>query len=228
MPEIVFVTGTDTDVGKTVITGALLRAAREAGVRSLGLKPVAAGCEVVDGQLRNDDALALISACGTSLAYDEINPVAVEEAIAPHIALARANRTVKVAELAAHCRSAITPDDQLVLVEGAGGWFVPLNDTETLAELAVALEARVVLVIGMKLGCLNHAFLTVAAIRSAGLTLAGWIANCATETMPFLTDNLASLELRLDAPCLGQVPQLADPLDAIRHVDVAPLLRPLT
>ena len=224
MTEIIFVTGTDTDVGKTVISSALLNAARRRSKKTLGLKPVAAGSDMVNGALRNEDALALIAASGTKIPYEKVNPVCVREAIAPHIALDRIGKHVSVSELTEHCREVISEDDELVLVEGAGGWFVPLNQTESLADFAVELGAKIVLVVGMKLGCLNHAFLTQAAISASGLQLAGWIANCATETMPFLDENLASLDRGLNAPCLGRVPHLDDPSHAVDFVDIEPLL----
>ena len=221
-----FVTGTDTNVGKTFISAGLLRLARGRGLRCVGMKPIAAGCRLDAGTLRNDDALALISASATDLDYETINPVSLEPPIAPHIAAARAGRTLRATELTKHCRAVAAQDVDFVLIEGAGGWLVPINDTETLADVCIELQADVILVVGMKLGCLNHALLTTAAIERAGLDLAGWIANSATETMPCLDENVDALRRRLQAPCLGVVPHLGsvDPPAAQPFLDLDPLL----
>ena len=162
-----FVTGTDTAVGKTFIASALLRLARDRGLRCIGMKPIAAGCRLEAGTLRNDDALALISASATTLNYETINPVRLEPPIAPHIAAAQAGRTLSAADLTAQCRAVAAQDVDFVLIEGAGGWLVPLNDTETLADVCIEMRAPVILVVGMQLGCLNHALLTTAAIAGA-------------------------------------------------------------
>ncbi len=211
-----FVTGTDTGVGKTFIASALLRAARARGLACVGYKPIAAGATVRDGALVNEDALELISAADTERDYSDINPVVLEPAIAPHIALAQTGRRVTAAELAAACPEG----SAFTLVEGAGGWFVPLNDRESLADVCAALGAKVILVVAMRLGCLNHALLTAEAIRSAGLDMAGWVANCPDDPMPFLTENIASLRQRLPAPCLGTVPHVANPEDAVQFLDL--------
>ena len=219
--SIYFVTGTDTGVGKTFIASALLRAARARGLACVGYKPIAAGATPQDGALVNEDALELIDAAGTELDYTTINPVVLRPAIAPHIALAQIGRQVTARELAAACPEGAA----FTLVEGAGGWFVPLNPRETLADVCVALNAKVILVIAMKLGCLNHALLTADAIERAGLDLAGWVANSLGEPMPFLTENLATLRERLHAPCLGTVPHVDSPQDAVRFLDLGPLCR---
>ena len=222
-PNPVFVTGTDTDVGKTFVATALLRLARSRGLRCVAVKPVAAGCEWRDGELVNDDALALLAASESGQGYRAVNPVALEPAIAPHIAAAEAGASLRVEDLAARCRETLTAEHDFALIEGAGGWLVPLGDGATLADLCVALEARPVLVVGMKLGCLNHTLLTVAAIASAGLDLAGWVANSPGPPMPRLEANIATLRERLNAPCLGVVPHCS-PAEAQRHLDIEPLL----
>ena len=221
-----FVTGTDTDVGKTFISCALLGLARGRGLRCLGLKPVAAGCRLETGTLLNDDALALISASATTLDYETINPVPLEPPIAPHIAAARAGRTIRATDLTAHCRAVAAQDVDFVLIEGAGGWLVPINDTETLADVPIELRAAVILVVGMRLGCLNHALLTAAAIEQAGLELAGWIANSVRETMACVDENVDTLRTRLRAPCLGVVPHLGpvEPSAAQPFLDLDRLL----
>ena len=221
-----FVTGTDTGVGKTFIATALLRLANERGLRGVGMKPIAAGCRLEAGTLRNDDALALASASAITLDYETVNPVALAPHIAPHIAAAHAGRTVRAMELAAHCRTLAGQDIDLLLIEGAGGWLVPINDTETLADVCIELQAAVILVVGMKLGCLNHALLTAAAIERVGLDLAGWVANSVTTAMPCLTENVDTLRTRVQAPCLGVVPHLGDagPSAAQPFLDLDPLL----
>lgn len=222
-----FVTGTDTEIGKTFIAAALLELARERGLRCAALKPVAAGCSVVDRELVNDDALQLIAASGTHLDYRAVNPIALEPAIAPHIAAVQAGVELSAAKLSAHCRNALARDMDFAIVEGAGGWFVPLNDSETLADVCLDLSARPILVVGMKLGCLNHALLTAHAIAKAGAEMAGWVANCPGPEMPVFEENVATLRERLPAPCLGVVPHLgtaASPQAAALHLDIRPLL----
>ena len=221
-----FVTGTDTGVGKTFIASAMLRLARGRGLRGVGMKPIAAGCRLEAGTLRNDDALALISANAITLDYETVNPIALAPHIAPHIAAAQAGHTIRATELTAHCRALAARDVDLVLIEGAGGWLVPINDTETLADVCIALQAAVILVVGMKLGCLNHALLTATAIERAGLDLAGWIANSVTGAMPCLAENVDTLRTRLRAPCLGIVPHLGavGPSAAQPFLDLDPLL----
>ena len=224
---VFFVTGTDTEVGKTFVAASLLELARERGLNCAALKPVAAGCIRSNGELVNDDALQLIEASGTDLDYSTVNPVALEPPIAPHIAAAQAGLTLSAAELAAHCRNALRDDIDFAIVEGAGGWLVPLNESETLADVAVAIGADPILVVGMRLGCINHALLTAATIASAGARLAGWVANCPAREMPVFDENVATLRARLPAPCLGVVPFLgpgASPRAACEHLDIEPLL----
>jgi len=220
-----FVTGSDTNVGKTFVSCALLRSAKQRGLRCAGIKPIAAGCRVNNGVLHNDDALALITASSTSLDYETVNPIALEPPIAPHIAAAQVGRELCADDLTAHCRTVTDRDIDFVLIEGAGGWLVPINHTETLADVCVKLHASVILVVGMKLGCLNHALLTAAAIEHAGLKLAGWIANSATKVEFDLDENVATLRTWLQAPCLGVVPHLvsAGPSSAQSFLDIDPL-----
>ncbi len=216
--NVYFVTGTDTGVGKTFIASTLLRAAKARGLTCVGYKPIAAGATLQDGELLNEDALELIEAAGTGLDYADINPVVLRPAIAPHIALGQVDRRVSARQLAEAC-----PEAAFVLVEGAGGWFVPLNERETLADVCVALGAKVILVVAMKLGCLNHALLTADAIARAGLTLAGWVANALGDPMPFLAENIDTLRERLPGPCLGIVPHVDSPKDAVRFLNLEPL-----
>lgn len=200
-----FIAGTDTGVGKTLVTCSLLERARAEGLRAAGMKPVAAGCEHTPDGLRNDDALALIAHAGVAADYATVNPIALPDPLSPHLAAVRAGVQVDLATLrAAHARLAARAE--LVLVEGAGGWLAPLSDTTTMADLARALGLPVILVVGLRLGCLNHAQLSARAIAADGCTLAGWIGCVIDPAMAALDDNLASLRQRLPAPCLGVLP----------------------
>lgn len=209
-----FITGTDTDAGKTLIAAALLARARRQGLTTLGLKPVAAGCARHAAGLRNADALALQALSQPPVAYRTVNPVALEPPIAPHLAAARAGRTIRLAELDDAVRPLLGEPRDLLLVEGAGGWRVPLNDEEDLSGLAVRLGLPVILVVGVRLGCISHARLTLDAIRADGLRVAGWVATQVDAAMDDYTANLATLERRLDAPCLGKVPWLGESADS--------------
>lgn len=205
-----FVTGTDTNVGKTLVAAGLLLAAKKQGLRTAALKPVAAGCEKTDAGLRNEDALLLQSVMTESFAYEQINPIALQAAIAPHIAAAQEKRVLSADRIAGFCRGSLLHAG-FTLIEGAGGWRVPLNPRETMADLAKILQLPVILVVGVRLGCINHALLTVDAIRNDGLVLAGWVANCVDADMPVLQENIESLAARIPAPCLGVVPWLESP-----------------
>ncbi|WP_246864729.1 dethiobiotin synthase [Spongiibacter thalassae] len=205
-----FIAGTDTDAGKTLSACGLLRRADKEGLRTLAVKPVAAGAVEVDGKLRNDDALNLSAAINQPLSYEQLNPVVFAPPIAPHIAAAKENRRITASQLAGYCRGVMMRPADMVLVEGAGGWRVPLSGRETMADLAVALQAPVILVVGLKLGCINHALLTVEAIQRDGLVLAGWIANQIDAHMSHAAENIDTLTQLIPAPCLGVVPFLDD------------------
>jgi dethiobiotin synthetase len=200
-----FVTGTDTGVGKTLVSAALLHTLARHHRRVVGMKPVAAGLIDHQGQRVSEDVLALREASSVAVPATLDNPVALPDAMAPHIAARRAGHSVSVeALLAAH--RALRDLADVVVVEGAGGWRVPVNDHETLADLAKAIGAPVVLVVGLRLGCLNHALLTAEAIRADGLELAGWVANAVDPDMPCRDENIDALRQRLPAPWLGSVP----------------------
>jgi dethiobiotin synthetase len=204
-----FISGTDTDVGKTLVACGLLRAAALRGLRTLAIKPVAAGAELTENGLRNEDALMLMAAMTEVLPYQQVNPVLLEPAIAPHIAAEQVGKRITVSQLAGICRGVMMQPADFILIEGAGGWRVPLNRHELLSDLASELQAPVILVVGMKLGCINHALLTAEAIRADGLRLAGWVANQIDPDMACVEENLATLNAMLDAPCIGIVPYLA-------------------
>ena len=203
-----FIAGTDTDIGKTTIAAGLLHAARLNGLSTLGAKPVASGCDVTPKGLRNADALALLAQCSLPLTYTEVNPQAFEPAIAPHLAAREAGVALTVQSLVAPMRHILDKQADFTLIEGAGGWRVPLADQDNLSDLAMALGLPVILVVGVRLGCINHALLTAEAIARDGLQLAGWVANIIEPKTSRLEENLATLAERLPAPCLGRVPKL--------------------
>ena len=211
MKQSYFVTGTDTDAGKTLVSAALLHKWSTEGLATLGLKPVAAGCEMIDGELKNSDALALMQHASIELLYSQVNPVALEPAIAPHIAAAQAGVNLNADRLTAYIRGSLMRKYDRALVEGAGGWRVPLNDREALSRVAQELGFPVILVVGMKLGCLNHALLTAEAIRRDGLKLAGWVANRSEPKMSEFDANLSWLANAMGAPLLGTIPHLESP-----------------
>ena len=213
-----FITGTDTEVGKTVVACGFLAAANQQGLRTAAIKPVAAGCAVTEQGMTNSDALQLQAAASHKLSYQQINPVALEPAIAPHIAAAEAGLRMSASRLVGYCRGVSLMPVDMVVVEGAGGWRVPINSRETLADVARELECAVIIVVGMRLGCLNHALLTMEAIRRDGLQIAGWVANILDPEMPRLQENIDTLKQCINEPCLGTVPRLVD-LSAERVAD---------
>lgn len=198
-----FVTGTDTGVGKTAVSCALLCAAAGAGLRTAAIKPVAAGC---DDSGKNEDALALQLCMTEALDYEQINPVALPEPIAPHIAADRAGKRLQAGRLAGLCRGVTLGGADFILIEGAGGWRVPISSRETLADLARELGVGVIMVVGMRLGCINHALLTAEAICRDGLPLAGWVANQCGPRMACHEENVSTLRGMLEAPLLGDLP----------------------
>lgn len=208
-PIGIFVTGTDTGVGKSLVSAALLHALSRHHPRVVGMKPIAAGTEWVNGVLANDDVLALRAASTITVPADLDNPVLLDDPVSPHIAAARAGLTVDVAHIA-DCYRALAALADAVVVEGAGGFMVPLSLDKTGADLAAALGLPVVLVVGLRLGCLNHALLTAQAIRAQGLTLAGWVANHVEPTMLAQGENIAFLAERLRAPLLATITFLTD------------------
>lgn len=196
-----FVTGTDTGIGKTTVSCALLHAFAVQGHKVIGMKPIAAGVE--NGKWL--DVEQLLAASNVNLTRQQINPYAFEPPISPHLAAQQAGREIDLTVIQQAYQTLSTQVDRVV-VEGAGGFLVPLNQQQTGADLAQALNLPVILVVGMRLGCLNHALLTAQAIRIAGLPLAGWVANCVDPQMRVLEENIATLEQRLACPLLGVLP----------------------
>lgn len=210
MPHGFFIAGTDTHIGKTLVAAALLHAYADLGYRVLGMKPVAAGAERIDGVWVNEDVAMLRAAANVQAAPELLNPYLFREAIAPHIAAEHKGARIEIPRIrAAYDELAARAD--VVLVEGVGGLLVPLSEHKDAADLAVALNLPLILVVGMRLGCLNHALLTVEAIAARGLKLAGWVANRVDPEMAAYEENLAALVRRTAAPLLAEIPVLTSP-----------------
>ncbi|HUH89227.1 MAG TPA: dethiobiotin synthase [Lysobacter sp.] len=208
-----YVTGTDTGVGKSVASASLLHALRAHGRRAVGMKPVASGCGYIDGAWRNEDALLLQAASEPRPAYADINPVALRSPVAPELALREDGVELDFDRiLAAHARLAAQADT--VVVEGVGGWAAPLSSRWDQRDLVQALKLPVVLVVGLRLGCINHARLSVQAIQADGVQLLGWIANEVDPAMARVDDNVQILRDRLPVPCWGRLPYRPRPVPA--------------
>lgn len=211
MKKRYFVAGTDTDVGKTRVACGLLDCAAQAGFKTLAMKPVAAGCEETPEGLRNADALALQAACTEPLKYQQVNPYALREPIAPHIAAVQQGVNITNQRLAGFTQGLLLQRADWLLVEGAGGWRLPLNNMEFMSGYAKTMQMQVILVVGMKLGCLNHALLSAESILRDGVELVGWVANRIDPAMSCYEENLAYLQQQMPGAFLGAVPYLDDP-----------------
>ncbi|MHB8536265.1 MAG: dethiobiotin synthase [Sulfuricaulis sp.] len=216
-----FITGTDTGVGKTRMARWLLEALARADQRAVGMKPVASGCRETAAGRRSEDAEQLLAASGVPADYADVNPYAFAPACAPHIAARECGVEIRAEKILASFRS-LQRQAPWVVVEGVGGWMVPLGERLTLADVARALRLPAILVVGMRLGCLNHALLTAAAIRREGVPLAGWIANQIDPAMTHVAENTAALVQRIDAPLLA-----AFPFQPCRNDDAPPAAFPL-
>ena len=205
-----FVTGTDTGVGKTLVSTACLQALAHKGLKATGMKPVAAGTELIDGEWVNDDVEQLVAASSLALPRELTAPYVLREACAPHIAAALEQVSIDPSRLMQACQQ-ISAYAEAVVVEGVGGFRVPLSQHFDTADLAAGLQLDVILVVGLRLGCLNHALLTAEAIAARGLKLAGWVANTIEPDMPHQQDNLRMLEQQLPAPLLGVLPRMTLP-----------------
>lgn len=214
-----FVTGTDTGVGKTFVSCALLHALARRHPRVVGMKPVAAGLVETPEGWDSEDAIALRSASTAQVPRELDNPVRLPDPLSPHIAAERAGTRIDIHHLVA-CQRALAQHADAVVVEGAGGFLVPLTPEHTGADLAQALGLPVLLVVGLRLGCLNHALLSAEAIRARGLTLAGWVANRIDPGMAAADDNIAFLRQRLGAPLLADIPHSATPDFRAVHIDL--------
>ncbi len=203
MKKAYFITGTDTGIGKTWATVALMRYFKQQGHAVIGMKPVAAGCERVQGQLKNEDALLLQQNASVQLEYDEINPYAFEMPVSPH--LASQGEQVEF-DCILQSFTKLKDKADVLLVEGAGGWFAPLNNDSDIADLAKALKIPVIMVVGIRLGCINHARLSFVAMQASGVSCAGWIAMCLDQNMAMRDENIETIKKQTSAPLLGVLP----------------------
>jgi len=215
-----FIAGTDTGIGKTAVSVALIHKLVEGGGKVAGMKPVASGCRNTALGLRNEDAEAMMSVASVPLDYELVNPYAFEPAIAPHLAAYESGQKIELEHIR-DCFETIMAAADCVVVEGVGGWRVPLGRVITTEHMAKTLDLPVILVVGMRLGCLNHALLTVDAIARAGMELAGWVANQVDAGMARLEENIDTLCQRIDAPLLGHIPCVKKPEPALiaSHLD---------
>lgn len=219
----VFVTGTDTDCGKTRVAAALIHRLRAAGLRVAPFKPVAAGAVETSGGLRNEDAIALIEAAGGEWSYEEVNPYCFRPPVSPHLAAADAGVTIR-ADRIQESYSRLAGKVDMVVVEGAGGWLVPLRPDWSIEDLAVMLDLPVVLVVGLRLGCLNHARLSASQIQLSGVRLAGWIGSVVDPDMRHLQENTGTLRDLINAPCLGVLPHLGPSDRGEHYLDLGSLM----
>lgn len=212
-----FVTGTDTGVGKTRVSAALLRAAVARGERVLGMKPVASGCRATPLGARSEDAEALLAAGNVAAVYDDVNPYAFLPPTAPHLAAAAAGVTIDIERIRA-CYQRLAARAGRVVVEGVGGWLVPIGAQATMADVVRALDLPVVLVVGMRLGCINHALLTAQAVHAAGCRIIGWVANHIDPEVP--PGYRAALEERVAAPLIGSFRHDIGDAEAANAIDL--------
>jgi dethiobiotin synthetase len=201
-----FITGTDTNIGKTFIALGLMAALRQHHLSVAPMKPIAAGTMIIAGQVVNDDVYQLMALYGEPLDPQLVNPYCFDAAIAPHIAATLEQRQVDI-NVIKRAFSALAASHDVVIVEGAGGFLVPMNDLTLMAALPIQLNCEVILVVGLRLGCLNHALLTVESIQLRGLKLAGWVANTVDADMPYIAENIETLQRLIPAPCLGVMPR---------------------
>lgn len=196
-----FIAGTDTGVGKTYVASALLQTLTNRGERTVGMKPVASGCYATNLGMRSEDAEQLLAASAITADYADVNPYAFAPACAPHVAAAECGVEIQLQKICDSFRR-LQEKSSCIVVEGVGGWMVPLSEQLMMTDIVRALRLPVILVVGLRLGCLNHALLTVAAIRQAQIPLAGWVANLIDPTMLRVDENIAALKSRMEAPLL--------------------------
>lgn len=205
-----FITGTDTDVGKTFVACSLIEAFNHLGLKTIGYKPISAGCERDNEVLVNGDAKRLLAASSVDLHLSEVNPIAFEPPIAPHIAAKQVNSLISGDDIVAGWHHLANKSPDILITEGAGGWALPVSNTQTLPDILQPLPQEVILVVGMRLGCLNHALLTASAIQQSGFKLAGWVANHLSEQMLVAEENIVTLQAMIKAPLLGVMPWFTD------------------
>ncbi|NOZ38149.1 MAG: dethiobiotin synthase [Gammaproteobacteria bacterium] len=216
-----FVTGTDTEVGKTVVSVALLNMLKRQGLSTVAMKPVASGAKKINDQFINDDALKLQQAAVIDAPYAQLNPYVFPAAIAPHIAAAQAGIEIDIQIIKQAFQRLAEPSD-FILVEGVGGWLAPLNRQQTVADLAIELKLPVLLVVGLRLGCINHALLSAWAIEQSGAKLQGWIANKVQGNYPCVDENIKAIEQRLKAPLLATLDHFDDAASARLNIRLEP------
>lgn len=226
MAKTIFIAGTDTEVGKTLVAAGMLYRLREQGLSTVAIKPVAAGAQDSAEGSHNEDGLMLQRYQTARLSYQQVNPVLLAQPLSPHIAAHNEGRRVTVNQLVGYCRGVMMQPADIVVIEGAGGWRTPINASETLAALPRELNIPCVLVVGMRLGCLNHALLTAEAMARDGVPLLGWVANLCEPNMAEVEANLATLQQQLPGQFLGFVPRLtpASPESLAPHLDLSALL----
>lgn len=225
MSKTWFMTGTDTEVGKTLASTALLQAAAQQGYRCAGYKPVASGSTTTAAGLRNDDALALQANSSLTLSYAQVNPFTFAEPTSPHIVSVAEGKPIDFATMSQGLHH-LQQRAEWVVVEGAGGWFTPLSDSSSFADWVQQERLPVILVVGVKLGCINHALLTAQAIQAAGLDVVGWIANAIVPPGPRHQEYMATLRQLLLAPLVGEIPHLpaGSQQSLASYIDLAPLM----
>ena len=216
-----FITGTDTNVGKTHISVCLLEEFSKIGLATLGMKPVASGCKKENDMLINQDAINLMRASSVKVSYHLVNPFSFEQAIAPHIAAKQENYLLTKEKIKLAILRMLKIPSDITLIEGVGGWYTPINEYELMSDVITSMKLPVILVVGLKLGCLNHSILTALAIKEAKLPFIGWIGNCIDPNMQAMSENIESLKSLLAAPCLGIVPY-GHKLD---HLNLEPIFR---
>jgi len=214
-----FVTGTDTEIGKTFVSTLLIRLLVEQGLTVSGMKPIASGAEIHQGVLKNEDALSLIAASNVSVDYGMVNPYVFEPAVSPHIAAEEAQVEIKFDVIKEHFQH-LEKNSDVVIVEGVGGWHAPLSSDTTISDFAALFNLPVILVVGLRLGCLSHALLTAQAIRQAGVPIAGWVANQVDKNFSYVEKNIETLKDHLyDFPFIGNIPFLAENISVNKYSD---------
>lgn len=219
-----FITGTDTEIGKTLISSAMVHILAQKGVRVVGMKPIASGATNIDGKWRNEDMDKLIEESNLIISPQLVTPYLFRTPAAPHISASLENTEIRLGSIKNAYDEIIQSSDAIV-VEGVGGFCVPLSDQEDTADLAKTLNLPVILIVGLKLGCINHALLTAEAIRARGLKLAGWVANLCDKEMSYVDENISAIAHRIHAPLLGKVPYLDSALakNAAQYLDFSSL-----
>lgn len=218
-------TGTDTEVGKTFVSQTIMHIYEQKRKTCVGYKPVASGSVLTPDGLRNEDAVCLQNSSTIKLAYDEVNPIAFAEAVAPHLAAQKARREICLKTITDGYQNLLRKQADLVIVEGAGGWRLPIGNRRFMSDFVSEQQLPVILVVGVRLGCINHACMTAEIIKQDGLHIAGWVANHVDTDMPFLTENIKTLREHIDAPFLGEIPLVKSPREAAQYLDISPLLQ---